>query len=52
MNEGVMIVDAGGGTIDISTYCRSHLATSLGQAFEEIAAPSCKLHVSNFSQHC
>ncbi|SJL14083.1 uncharacterized protein ARMOST_17538 [Armillaria ostoyae] len=35
--EGVMIVDAGGGTVDISTYSR----TSDNQSFEEIATPAC-----------
>ena len=37
-----MIVDAGGGTIDTSSYCRS---TSSGEHFEEIAAPQCPLFV-------
>ncbi len=32
-----MIVDAGGGTVDISTYSR----TSDDQSFEEIATPAC-----------
>ena len=31
-----MIVDAGGGTIDISSYCRNQK-----ESFEEIAAPQC-----------
>ncbi|PBK65412.1 hypothetical protein ARMSODRAFT_891913 [Armillaria solidipes] len=35
--EGVMIVDAGGGTVDISTYSRA----SDDQSFEEIATPAC-----------
>ncbi|SJL14089.1 uncharacterized protein ARMOST_17544 [Armillaria ostoyae] len=35
--EGVMIIDAGGGTVDISTYSR----TSDDQSFEEIATPAC-----------
>jgi hypothetical protein len=45
-------VDAGGGTIDISTYCRSQHATRVGQAFEEIAAPSCKFYVNIVCQQC
>ncbi|KIM36858.1 hypothetical protein M413DRAFT_281536 [Hebeloma cylindrosporum] len=36
--KGIIIVDAGGGTIDISTYKQKPNA---GQAFEEIAAPQC-----------
>ncbi|KAK0196207.1 hypothetical protein F5146DRAFT_1028844 [Armillaria mellea] len=35
--EGVMIVDAGGGTVDISTY----FCTTDNQSFEEIATPAC-----------
>ena len=35
--KGIIIVDAGGGTIDISTYKKSKDS----QAFEEIAAPQC-----------
>jgi molecular chaperone DnaK (HSP70) len=34
----VVIVDAGGGTIDFSTFSRS----GNHNAFEEIAAPQCK----------
>ena len=36
---GVVIVDAGGGTIDISSYCKN-----VGEAkhrFEEVASPQC-----------
>ena len=35
--DGVIIVDAGGGTIDVSTYGKS----ANKEAFEEIAAPEC-----------
>ncbi|KAI5999139.1 hypothetical protein EDD15DRAFT_2386458 [Pisolithus albus] len=38
--EGVLIVDAGGGTIDISAYSRN-LAAKEKNAFEEIAAAQC-----------
>ncbi|KAI6142556.1 hypothetical protein EDD17DRAFT_1796309 [Pisolithus thermaeus] len=38
--EGVLIVDAGGGTIDISTYSRN-LAAKEKNTFEEIAAAQC-----------
>ncbi|KAF8802605.1 hypothetical protein BYT27DRAFT_7260908 [Phlegmacium glaucopus] len=43
--DGLLIVDAGGGTIDISAY-RKILGTS--QSFEEIAAPQCHLQGSVF----
>jgi phenylpropionate dioxygenase-like ring-hydroxylating dioxygenase large terminal subunit len=53
--EGVVIVDAGGGTIDISSYSKN-----VGEAknrFEEVAAPQCKQYLfselSFFkSHHC
>ena len=32
----MVIVDAGGGTVDISSYCRNQ-----NESFEEIAAPQC-----------
>ena len=35
--DGVIIIDAGGGTIDVSTYGKS----ANKEAFEEIAAPEC-----------
>jgi hypothetical protein len=41
--EGVVIVDAGGGTIDISSY-----STNAGEAkggFEEVAVPQCKIYL-------
>jgi hypothetical protein len=37
--EGVSIVDAGGGTLDISAYA----AEPDGKSFEEIAEAQCKL---------
>ena len=36
--DGVVIVDAGGGTVDISSYRRNENGN-----FEEIAAPQCSL---------
>ncbi|KDR74253.1 hypothetical protein GALMADRAFT_250020 [Galerina marginata CBS 339.88] len=44
--EGVVIVDAGGGTIDISSYCRNTKASK--HTFEEIAMPRCHFHGSVF----
>jgi hypothetical protein len=38
--DGVVIVDAGGGTIDISSYSRNQ-----EENFEEIAAPQCSFVV-------
>ena len=38
--KGLIIVDAGGGTIDISAYRRTSLSS---QSYEEIAAPQCTL---------
>ena len=48
--EGVVIVDAGGGTIDISSY--SKIIEEARVRFEEVAAPQCdicflKFHFSN-----
>jgi len=40
--EGIIIVDAGGGTVDISSYCKQ------GENFEEVAAPQCHFHGSVF----
>ena len=37
--DGVTIVDAGGGTIDISSYSRN--LRSAKETFEEVAAPQC-----------
>ncbi|KAJ3503573.1 hypothetical protein NMY22_g18205 [Coprinellus aureogranulatus] len=42
--EGVVIVDAGGGTIDISTYQKP----VGGKKFEEISAPKCHFYGSIF----
>jgi len=44
--DGVVIVDAGGGTIDISSYNRD--LNSEKKIFEEIAAPQCHFHGSIF----
>ncbi|KAF9523664.1 hypothetical protein CPB83DRAFT_862443 [Crepidotus variabilis] len=44
--EGIVVVDAGGGTVDVSTYKRSG---GKGQkTFEEIAVPKCYFHGSVF----
>jgi len=44
--EGVVIVDAGGGTIDISSYSKN---VGEGTAkFEEVAAPQCNICFLNF----
>ena len=37
--EGVVIVDAGGGTIDISSYSKN--VRGAKNTFEEVAAPQC-----------
>ncbi|KAF8962457.1 hypothetical protein BDZ97DRAFT_1733008 [Flammula alnicola] len=42
--EGVVIVDAGGGTIDVSTYRTQDAANT----YEEIAAPQCHFYGSVF----
>ena len=39
--EGIVIVDAGGGTIDVSTYKR--VSQEKKRVFEEIAMPECAL---------
>ena len=44
--EGIVIVDAGGGTIDISSYCKNiggHM-----NDFKEVAAPQCEKSLSSF----
>ncbi|KAF5315547.1 hypothetical protein D9611_004835 [Ephemerocybe angulata] len=47
--DGVVIVDAGGGTIDISTYSRQLKPVGKGEEnFEEIAAPQCHFYGSVF----
>lgn len=43
--DGVVIVDAGGGTIDISAYARN---PNVSTSFDEIAAPQCHFHGSIF----
>jgi len=45
-NDGVVIVDAGGGTIDVSAYSRT--SNTARQVFEEIAQPQCHFHGSVF----
>ena len=44
--DGVTIVDAGGGTIDVSSYSRNLKAAK--ETFEEVAAPQCTV-TFNFS---
>ncbi|KAF8181796.1 hypothetical protein BJ912DRAFT_1145353 [Pholiota molesta] len=44
--DGVVIVDAGGGTIDISSYSRNISASK--ETFEEVAPPQCHFHGSVF----
>ncbi|KAF8161579.1 hypothetical protein B0H34DRAFT_701592 [Crassisporium funariophilum] len=44
--DGVVIVDAGGGTIDISSYSRNIKAAK--DTYEEVAAPQCHFHGSVF----
>lgn len=43
--EGVTIVDAGGGTLDISTYARRGMSDD--SSYEEIAAAQCAFIISN-----
>jgi len=45
--DGIVIVDAGGGTIDISSYSRNTTAGGK-ESFDEIAAPQCHFHGSVF----
>ncbi|KAK0448968.1 uncharacterized protein EV420DRAFT_1750858 [Desarmillaria tabescens] len=45
--DGVIIVDAGGGTVDISTYSRAGASES-NRCFEEITIPQCRLSGSVF----
>ena len=47
--EGIVIVDAGGGTIDVSSYKRVSQEKRL---FEEIAMPECPLLNSNATPRC
>lgn len=50
--DGVVIVDAGGGTVDISAYAQSAETPagggSMSHVFEEIAPPQCHFHGSVF----
>ena len=39
LGNGVVIIDAGGGTVDISAYRK--ITTPKGETFEEIARPQC-----------
>ncbi|PBK62372.1 hypothetical protein ARMSODRAFT_604136 [Armillaria solidipes] len=45
--DGFMIVDAGGGTVDISTYSRAGVSEG-NRCFQEIAIPQCQLSGSIF----
>ncbi|KAF9025800.1 hypothetical protein BDZ89DRAFT_1016644 [Hymenopellis radicata] len=47
-NEGVIVVDAGGGTVDISTYTGVPSTRADSMAFEEIASPQCNFVGSVF----
>ncbi|KAH8818665.1 hypothetical protein DL96DRAFT_1820093 [Flagelloscypha sp. PMI_526] len=44
--KGTLIIDAGGGTIDISVYAPTSIANKIG--FEEIATPHCQFNGSVF----
>jgi hypothetical protein len=46
--DGVVIVDAGGGTVDISSYSKN--VGEAKDAFEEVAAPQCKTFQSSLSK--
>ncbi|KAH6917102.1 hypothetical protein BKA70DRAFT_1367619 [Coprinopsis sp. MPI-PUGE-AT-0042] len=46
--EGVAIVDAGGGTVDMSAYSRYRSAANEPLTFKEIAPPQCHFHGSVF----
>jgi hypothetical protein len=41
--DGVVMVDAGGGTVDISAYGRTQAGSDRDTVFEEIAPPQCQL---------
>ncbi|PBK90614.1 hypothetical protein ARMGADRAFT_1166925 [Armillaria gallica] len=47
LDEGVMIIDAGGGTVDISTYSRAGTSRN-NKSYEEIAIPQCTYSGSIF----
>ncbi|KJA20620.1 hypothetical protein HYPSUDRAFT_141909 [Hypholoma sublateritium FD-334 SS-4] len=46
--EGIVIVDAGGGTIDISSYSKNMTSTAAKVSFEEIATSQCHFQGSVF----
>ncbi|KAJ2928083.1 hypothetical protein H1R20_g9013, partial [Candolleomyces eurysporus] len=46
--DGVVMVDAGGGTVDISAYGRTSAGSDRDTVFEEIAPPQCHFHGSIF----
>jgi hypothetical protein len=46
--EGIIVVDAGGGTIDISAYTKKAGCDSKTDTFEEIAIPQCHFFGSVF----
>ncbi|KAF5317127.1 hypothetical protein D9611_003509 [Ephemerocybe angulata] len=46
--DGVVIVDAGGGTVDVSAYAKSPGTVGDAKVFEEIAPPQCHFHGSVF----
>ncbi|KJA20616.1 hypothetical protein HYPSUDRAFT_42920 [Hypholoma sublateritium FD-334 SS-4] len=45
--EGIVIIDAGGGTIDVSSYSRN-MSGGATMSFEEISAPQCHFYGSVF----
>ena len=47
-DEGVVIVDAGGGTIDISSYCKNVSGGSIDK-FDEVAVPQCEESITAHS---
>ncbi|KAF8333713.1 hypothetical protein F5887DRAFT_1259717 [Amanita rubescens] len=49
-NDGILVADCGGGTVDISSYARSKSMT-LGSKFKEIAPAECLLQGSVFVTH-
>ncbi|KAJ2928235.1 hypothetical protein H1R20_g8854, partial [Candolleomyces eurysporus] len=46
--EGIIVVDAGGGTIDISAYSKKAQSGNANDIFEEIAIPQCHFFGSVF----
>ncbi|KAK0448949.1 uncharacterized protein EV420DRAFT_1566344, partial [Desarmillaria tabescens] len=47
-NEAVVIIDAGGGTVDISSYTTAPSSTPNVKSFQEVAAPQCHFTGSLF----